>query len=443
MEKCILGHKEWSVEGLGWLDNRLFSTGQTGELIEWDLKELKPKKAVMLTGTPSCLDIDDTNGCIAVGTNEGYLNTISVDGDDLNPSKLFDKQNGSIFCCKYDSTGRYIVTGSTDVIRIWDAAIGHVLYKMSLSRLEKNRDVSVFSLAVLKDLTIIAGDSEGRITVWAGVNGTHIDTIDNALDAHVLAVAVNDEGTMFCCSGVDPKIQIYVSIQKEEGAPRKWIRNFRRSVHDHDVTAMIFIDGNKIISGGVSGYINISCATKDRTFNESQYAPFLPQPCAVVAQQTRLLLLKYFKHFEVWKLGTPNENIQLNDDDGNQKKFLSMDENQTKLLELRSMNEQPITCASVSPDGKFVFYSTDSTVKLYQLDTANPKPSLAKVKVVSAKFTACAKVLFSSDSKYLFCVKTSGDIEIFSLSYDDDVDHKATISTKEGEWCSHMAIDFR
>lgn len=456
MEKCILGHPSWSVEGLGWLNNRLFSTGGNGELWEWDLKELKVKQTKTFTGyIGECIDVDDVNGCIAVGTREGYLNAFSVNGDDINHSTLFDKQSGPIYCCKYDSKGRFIVTGSDDTIRIFDVTTGHTVYKMSPSRSEKNQEVSIYSLVVLRDLTIIAGDVRGYITVWNGENGTHIDTISNALDAAVLTVAVNDDETLFCCSGVDPKIKIYSAVQKQSGAPRKWIRNFKRSVHDHSVKALLFMDEKKIVSGGVSGYIDVSCATKDLSFNQCQYGPFLPQPCAVVATEARMMLLKHFKSFEVWLLGTPNENVQLNDEDGNhQKKFLSMDKNHDKLLSFKSNTDEPINCASISPNGKFLIYSSDSRIRLYQVDAKvlhqivaaqfvrisrnffllQTLPiSLALVKVSSNKFTSCARVLFSSDSKYMYCVKRTGDIEIFSLSYDDDVDFKATISTRDGK----------
>ncbi|KAG4075374.1 hypothetical protein HA402_003165 [Bradysia odoriphaga] len=431
MEKCVLGDPSWSVEDLGWLNNRLFSTGLTGELIEWNLKTLKPTLKATLTGNGAmCMDIDNANRCIAIGTNEGYLNTFSVEGDDINPSKPFDQQQGPILCCKYDSTGSFIVTGSTDIIRVWDVANGQPIYKMSPGRAEKNREINVWSLVVLKDLTIIAGDSRGFITVWNGKNGTHIDSISDALDADVLTVAVNDEENMFCCSGVDPKIKIYAAVEKQDGTQRKWVRNIKRSVHDHDVRALVFIDEKKIISGGVSGYINVSCTTKTLTFNQTQYGPFLPNPCAVVAVEARMILLKYCNHLRVCRLGTPNENIQLSEEDGNQRKFLALEQNPKGLVEVRSLGEKPITCASISPDGKFLIYSTESTIKLYQLDTKTRTASLAKVKVTSDKFTACAKVLFSSDSKYMYCVKDSGDIEIFSLSYNDDVDFKATVSTE-------------
>lgn len=369
MEKCILGNPASSVEGLGWLNDRLFTTGQTGELIEWNLKTLTSKKKTTLTGNAAwCMDIHEGSGCIAVGTHEGYMNTFYVDGDDLNFSRVFDKQEGAIFCCKYDSTGNYIVTGSIDTIRIWNVDTGHAFHRMAVGRSEKNKETNVWSLAVLKDLTIMAGDSRGCITVWNGKNGSRIDEM-NALDADVLAVAVNDEETTFCCSGVDPKIKIYVPIRKESQGTTRWIRNLKRSVHDHDVKALIFSDEKTIISGGVDGYINVSCSTKAKEFSKKQYAPFLPQPSAVVATSSRLLLLKYFNALEVWRLGRPNDRIKLSDEDDSNKKYLSMDQNLGKLVELMSKNLEPITCASISPNGVFLIYSTESVIRLFQLDT--------------------------------------------------------------------------
>ncbi|KAJ6644304.1 U3 small nucleolar RNA-associated protein 4 like [Pseudolycoriella hygida] len=431
MEKCILGQPSSSVEGLGWLNDRLFTTGHTGELTEWDLNLLKPKQTVSLTGMAAlCMDIDEQNSCIAVGMNDGYINTFSVDGDDIN-HKYFDKQDGKILCCKYNATGSHIVTGSEDIIRIWDASTGHALHRMRTSRSEKNRETNVWSLVVLKDLTIIAGDSRGCITVWNGNNGTLIEEI-NALDADVLAVAVNEEETMFCCSGVDPKIKIFVPVAKSEDSQRRWIANLRRRVHDHDVTSLTFAEGKKIISGGTDGFISVSCSNKERGASNFQYGPFLPQPCAVVAPSSRLLLLKYFNHLEVWKLGRPSENLQLSDECEVQRKFLSMDENVEMLVLLKSKRLEPITCASLSPDGSFLVYSTASTVSLFKLNVeSSKKPSMANVKVVSSKFTPCAKVAFSSDSKTMFCVKNNGDVEVFSLTHNGEIELKETISTNQ------------
>ncbi len=367
MEKCILGHPSSSVEGLGWLGNRLFSTGQGGDLTEWNLTKLIPKTSVTLTGNASyCMDIDHANDCIAVGTQGGFINTFSVDGDDLNFSRVFDKQEGAIWCCKYDSTGSYIVTGSTDVIRIWNVSNGHVIHKMTPGRSENKKETNVMSLVVLKDLTIIAGDSRGYITIWNGETGNRIDSIQ-CFNADVLAVAVNYEETFFCCSGVDPKIKIFVPITKANSIQRRWIRNLTRSVHDHDVIALTFIDEKRILSGGVDGYLKVSTAMKENKSNLSEYGPFLPQPCAVVAMPSRLILLKHFNYVEVWRLGRPTDMIQLSDD--NSRHTYSMEKNQERIIDLRSLGGEPITCASISQNGEFLVYSTESRIRLFQLDT--------------------------------------------------------------------------
>lgn len=365
MEKCILGQSSSSVEGLGWLKNRLFSTGQTGELIEWNLQTLEPKAKKPLTGnTAWCMDIDESSNSIAIGTDEGYMNIFNIVDDDLNFKKLFDKQEGRILCCKYDKTGNYIVTGSTDTIRIWNAHAGHAIHRMMISRSESKKETYVWSLVVLKDLTIIAGDSRGYITVWNGDNGTQIESW-SALDADVLAVAKNDEETMFCCSGVDPKIKVYISVdtKKQNKSTPQWVKYLKRSVHDHDVKSLIFVN-DKIVSGGSDGFIKISHSEKKAQYANGQYGPFLPQPCAIVAKSSRFLLLKYFNYLELWKLGRPNDNIQLSEDI--QKRFLSMDEKLEKFIIMRS--NEPITCASISPDGTFLLYSTEKIVRLFQLD---------------------------------------------------------------------------
>lgn len=56
-----------------------------------------------------------------------------------------------------------------------------------------------------------------------------------------------------------------------------------------------------------------------------------------------------------------------------------------------------------------------------------------KILVESEKFTSCAKVVFSSKSDSFYCVKSTGDIDIFSLSANGRVDYKTSISTRNGK----------
>lgn len=370
MEKCILGVPQQSVEAVGWVgDDRLFSTGHTGELCEWNLKSLEMKQpAQLLTGGAAwCLDVNKQQDCIAVGTEDGYLNIYNVTDEGTIFEKIFDKQEGRILSCKYDHVGDILVTGSIDTIRIWDVKTGHAIYRMATGRSETKRETIVWSLAVLKDLTIIAGDSRGRITIWDGTMGVQTDSFV-ALRADVLSVAVNENETMISCSGIDPIIKMFAltPVKKENQTMNKWIKFIQRAVHDHDTKSITFCDG-KVFSGGIDGYLGVSHSSKSRQ-TLLKYGPFLPAPCAVVSKKSRLLLLKYFNYLELYQLGTPSEMVQLCEDETDKTQSLSLEKGLFKLIELRSKNDMPIVCTAVSPDETLLFYSTALEMRVFRLD---------------------------------------------------------------------------
>lgn len=115
--KLIPGAENASVEALGWVNDRLLSTGLGGALLEWDVNTLSVKNTVILTGYAAwCLDVDPNNTLIAVGTEQGYINLYSVEYDDIVYKKLFDKQEGRIMCCKFDKTGKVLVTGKFSLL---------------------------------------------------------------------------------------------------------------------------------------------------------------------------------------------------------------------------------------------------------------------------------------------------------------------------------------
>lgn len=323
------------MEALGWAHDRLFSTGLLGELIEYDLQTLSPKRKLLLTGSAAwCLDVDRSSKNLAVGTEGGYLNIFDVSNtDEINYVKIFDKQEGKILCCKFDHTGDFVVTGSADTIRIWQLESGHAVFKMSVARIEAKKETNVWSLCVLKDFTIIAGDSRGYITVWDGKLGAQVDNFQAIKSGGVLAVAVNEDEKTFVCAGVEPKIKIYslMEVKKEDKVLHKWVKFIQRSVHEHDVKALTFVNG-RVFSGSVDGYLGTSSVIKNVKGDKSQqiakFGPFLKQPCAIVAEESRILLLKYVNYIELWRLGVATENAQLVDGEGESKgkKYLTLEE---------------------------------------------------------------------------------------------------------------------
>lgn len=424
LEKTILGLPQSSVEAVGWAGERLFSAGHTGELIEWDLHTLLVKQSVLLTGNAAwCLAVNRAEDHIAVGTEEGHLNIFQVDEYGLNYVKIFDKQDGRILCCRFDHTGNVLVTGSVDCLRIWDVKTGHAIHRMATGRAEANRETYVWSLAVLRDLSIIAGDSRGRITIWDGKLGSQTESFA-ALRADVLSVAVNDDETVFCCSGIDPIIKMYMltPVKRDQQITNTWIKYIQRAVHDHDIKALAFGPAGRVYSGGIDGYLGVSVSARSKQ-TLLKYGPFLPQPCAVVAPEPRLLLLKYFNYVEVWRLGTPTDAVQLCDEAEERGKYLGLERGLEKLVELRAVRDQPVVSAALSPDGRWLAYTTETAMRLFQLRTTvdGGVPELKRVRELPAEFGAALHVRFAGDSREVLVVKRSGVVEVFGLR-DEETD---------------------
>lgn len=330
LQQSILCSTIVSIEAIAWCGNRLFSTGLTDELIEWDLRLEQPKRKLLLTGNAAwCMDINRQKTHLIAGTDNGYLNVYDVsDDNEVNFVKVFDKQDGKILCCKFDHGGEYVATGSIDAIRLWELKTGHAIFKMSVGRNEAKKETIVWSLQVLKELVIIAGDSRGFITIWDGKLGAQIDSFQATTCGDVLAVAVNEEETTFACAGINPKIRFFVSteVKKGDSTHKNWVKNIQRSVHEHDVKALQFVD-SRIFSGGIDGYLGLSnssklkgCQTIDR------YGPFLESPNSILAADKRVLLLKYTNYLEVWKLGLPSETVHLIDEEMEKRKFFKLEE---------------------------------------------------------------------------------------------------------------------
>lgn len=329
MQQSIPGSTDASVEALAWANNRLFSTGLTGELIEWDLVTLEAKSKLLLTGNSAwCLDVNKQNTNVAIGTEGGFINIFDVsNATETNYVKIFDRQEGRILCCKFDHSGDFVVTGSADTIRIWELKTGHAIYKMTVSRAEAKQETAVWSLSVLRDFTIIAGDSRGFISVWDGKTASQIDNFQAMKSGDVLAVTVSEDEKMFACAGIDPKIKIFAlsEIKKGDKMVQKWVKFFQRFVHEHDVKTLEFV-GTRIISGGVDGYIGYANATKEKhSQGIYKYGPFLGQPSSSVSNDQRVVLLKYLNYVELWKLGTPTDNIQLVDSDSERSKYFVLE----------------------------------------------------------------------------------------------------------------------
>lgn len=233
---------------------------------------------------------------------------------------------------------------------------------MTTGRAKYSGETVVWCLTVVDDLTIISGDSRGKLSIWDGKLGALVESYQSHR-ADVLSLVVSENKDVIYCAGVDPNIVSYVKVNIKEGH-QKWVKSIQRKIHDHDVRALVVIE-NKVYSGGVDGYLACSYYPPKTLL---KYPPFLQSPCAVISKKKKYVMLKYAKHIELWSLGEvlPNENFRYSG-------TLPLKNGPKKLLHLcRSVKDESgeyvkegIACCGISENGLWLAYSTDHNLRIF------------------------------------------------------------------------------
>lgn len=366
--------------------------GLHGFLTEYNLFTLCKKHVASVTGEAAyCLDIH-ARGLIAVGTEQGFINIFNITLDSVMFNKFLDKQEGRILCLKFDPSGSYIASGSVDTVRIWDVSSGHALHKMSTGRTRESRETVVWCIDILNDLTVFTGDSRGKLTLWDGKIGAQIESYQSHKADILSLILSSDEKTLYC-AGVDPNIVCYVKVQVK-GENHKWVKSIERKVHDHDVKSLALFD-EKVFSGGEDGYLSCSYYPPKTLL---KYPPLLQNPCITLSRKMRYILLRYSKGLELWALGESGKSTE----DSNYSGLLPLVRNPKKLIKLRRTVREDdgteiiegIICSAMSDDGKWIVFSTDTSLRLFQFELVSVFFLIVTV------FILCFYIIFYKD--YLF-----------------------------------------
>ncbi|XP_003699717.1 UTP4 small subunit processome component l(3)72Dn [Megachile rotundata] len=407
VECTIGGHAENSIESILWIGPRLFSTGLHGMITEYNLSTLSVKNEVAVTGGAAwCMDVNHQQTCLAVGTEDGYINTFTVNPDVLMYERIFDKQKGRILCIKWDNTGEMIYSGSVDTIRVWNAISGHAIHKMTTGRKEAKKETIIWCLEVTDDNVIISGDSRGCLSFWDPHMGTLIESHESHT-ADILAVTLSHDGNTVYCAGVDPVVRSFSKISMKSTGRAQWVKGIERRLHAHDVRALVEADG-KLYSAGVDGYLAQSSYPPKVLV---KYPPLLQPPCATVCRKSRCILLRYTNFLELWRLGSstkvPPESVRPG-------MFHQLEEEPLKLLQLKTKRDESIISCAINKDSKTIVYSTDNHVRVFNFDVVEGDAQLSK-NDTDVSVNRIQKMLFSPNGKLFLTINNNGKKNVVTL----------------------------
>jgi U3 small nucleolar RNA-associated protein 4 len=285
-ETTIRGGKDRSIDGLVWTQDpneevngktvigrsRLFSIGYTTTVTEWDLEKGRPLRQASgnhgeiwcIAAQPALLTIQNgANGNVTsqwsgqsliAGCTDGALVLYSTIDEDLQIQRLLvrpSSKKAKIISVTFQDRN-IVVAGCTDsTIRIYDIRTGGLLRNITTGGGPKGgpKEVIIWSVKVLKDGTIISGDSTGELKIWDG----QTYTLRQRIKSHkqdILSLATSYDGSAIFSGGMDRRTVTYKSVGK--GKPR-WAEVTHRRFHMHDVKTMASYEGpgmSVIVSGG-------------------------------------------------------------------------------------------------------------------------------------------------------------------------------------------------
>ncbi|KAJ1942452.1 U3 small nucleolar RNA-associated protein [Linderina macrospora] len=327
---------------------------------------------------------------LAVGTEDGHIRIFDIVDDGLAYVRCFDRVKSRILSVAWGADDSTVVTGSADgSVRVWGTD-GHVETRMTVPK-EGADATLVWAVAVLRDGTIVSGDSRGHVVFWDGAMRV-VRQDFKALGADVLSLAADRAGHTVYAAGVDPKITQFrlfaggaeaARIKSGSAAARKWqLTGFRR-YHTHDVRALALETSkavNLLASGGVDAQVT---AARARSFPDRapQRQPcFPPLGSAVsVASAAGLVLQCQGTQLKIWALGQSEPLAPALAEHMESGQAVHVREPPRDLLRIDVKARTALTCSAISASGKFVLASDAEGPKLFHI--AGIAPGCQRVRV--------------------------------------------------------------
>ncbi|KAL4856387.1 WD repeat-containing protein PCN [Chlorella vulgaris] len=388
-------------EGKGSTTSRLFSSGLDGVLLEWDVEHRQPGTAAdslggavwQLAPEPGACIKSDADARIAAACDDGCARIfIAQSGTPgLTYSRSLPRVEGRTLAVAWHPSGKVLATAGTDgCIHLWSLDTCHELLRITTgdgSGAASSQQACIWTLLVLRDGTVVSGDSSGNVQFWDGRFGTLLAGFA-VHQADVLQLAGSPDGNMVFAAGVDPQVALFHRLPAPSSSSRKhvpWAYLSSKRPHTHDVRAMCIAQGKALAQGprlftgsNDSQLFNHSVDRylKEHPFrvNACPQPPLLhtvnpvPPPGLVEEDEARpaWLLCAQRTEVDLWQLvdtaaasqaGPPAEGV-----------LLPPSAPPEHLLKMEAAAGDHISAACVSGDGRWLAYSDSRRISCFSLE---------------------------------------------------------------------------
>ncbi|CAI2171483.1 5416_t:CDS:10 [Funneliformis geosporum] len=453
LEKRILGELNTSVEAITWVHKitltetdkityntqakqdkalkeltskppRLFSGSANGLITEWDTIKLSSKKFIDSHGGAIwCMAVNHANTLIAVGCDDGGIRIFEIIDDGLSLINSYDRKQAKVTSLAWDKEDKHIVFGTSDsnIIK-WNVEQGRVIHRIIVEK-KLQKETIIWAIQVLKDGTIVSGDSLGHVCFWEGTFGTMKQKL-GAHDADVLCLASNLNGTAIYSSGIDRKCFVYrivsqpKSYSKDNSVPNEkhWVKVGYSRHHMHDVKALAICEGrdvNSLISGGIDTTIVVAPILN---FPKNKYhrLPFVPLKLMI----TKLPRLYQFEQ------KVPR---------------LELVEPQQAILEITLKGNHQLMVGSISENGEWIAVSDIERIKLFKVLEDASHLRVRKIKdfpqvTIDGRNVGANLLGFTPDGSKLVVAFMNSEIVIFGLDIEEGGDVDVTVLERFDEY---------
>ena len=382
------------------------------------------------------------DGCVRIFTVEPGMPGASY-------SKSLPRVEGRTLAVAWHPSGKFIISGGSDgCIHVWEVSSGREALRITAGD-ATGSELCVWSLAVLPDGTIVAGDSGGNVTFWDGRFGTLIARFTQH-HADVLQIAASPDGATVFASGVDPRIAAFQRLRTDPGSKPEWTFLSSKRPHTHDVRAMCIAAGKAcptplLFTGGNDTVLlghSVSRFLKEhpKKVNSCPQRPIIHAAPAVHPPHTDAaepwLMAAALNKVDIWRLSRPAVPAARSSSAGElpiEGDRLPLQSLPLHLLRIVNRSGDILTAAAMSPNGRYVAYSDAHRLRCFTLSSSAPlldgldevaaaaaiamMPKMEVTPVVlPSDFPPALHLFFKPESDALVAIAVDGTVRVAKLS---------------------------